>query len=129
MTPANGGSRFDLYLVLISIISVICSKFNCFLGSTLPAPIPHYYQMRLAQLNNHVGKAFALMAAVLVLPVLAYAGHEKASPVEIVKVPSRPYLPVTTVPEANTGVVLIPFVGAMLLFGSVQLFRARRARA
>jgi hypothetical protein len=35
--------------------------------------------------------------------------------------------PVTVVPEANTGWVLVPVMGVILLVSSVRLFRARKA--
>jgi hypothetical protein len=37
-------------------------------------------------------------------------------------------VPISTVPEANTGMVLLPFVGAVLVFSSLQLFRAKAAQ-
>jgi predicted MFS family arabinose efflux permease len=33
--------------------------------------------------------------------------------------------PISCVPEANTGLVMIPFVGAVLLFSSLQLLRMK----
>ena len=36
--------------------------------------------------------------------------------------------PMLWTPEANTGIVLIPFVGAVLLFSSLQLFRVKAAQ-
>jgi hypothetical protein len=86
--------------------------------------------MKFASFNNYVGKAFALTATLLVLPLLTYAGHESKSTLEVSidKSVSHSFPPITSVPEANTGIVLIPFIGAMILCGSVQLFRAKRAR-
>jgi hypothetical protein len=36
--------------------------------------------------------------------------------------------PPIPVPEANTGMVLLPFVGAVLVFSSLHLFRAKAAQ-
>ena len=74
-------------------------------------------------------KVCALVTAALVLPALAYADKgdkgdkgdkdgkgekgEKGDP------------KVSSVPEANAGWVLIPFVGAVLLFSWRQLSRAK----
>jgi hypothetical protein len=41
---------------------------------------------------------------------------------------SHSYLPITTVPEANTGLVMIPFFGAVLAFSVLRLFRTSRPR-
>ena len=69
---------------------------------------------------HHIGKICSLAAAALILPALAYADRdndkgrgdndkhqergEKGDP------------RVSSVPEANTAWVLIPFIGAVLLF-------------
>ena len=37
-------------------------------------------------------------------------------------------VPMSVVPEANTGMVLFPFVSAVLLFSSLHLFRAKAAK-
>jgi hypothetical protein len=85
------------------------------------------------RLRNHLRKVCALIAATLILPALAFAGtdhgkgndgqnngnqygHDKGSP------------PVTVVPEANAGWVLVPFLGAVLLFSSRYLFAARASK-
>ena len=88
--------------------------------------------MTHSRLHNHTGKIFALLAAILILPTLALAGGGgdgqgqngngqgqngngqggQGSPV----------------PEANTGIVLIPFFGAVLVFSTLQLLRARAAQ-
>jgi hypothetical protein len=81
-------------------------------------------------------KACALIAAV-VLPSLAYADHrdidwgkgwdhgkdsDHGRDRDHGKMP-----PVTVVPEANTGWVLVPVMGVILLVSSVRLVRARKA--
>jgi hypothetical protein len=70
-------------------------------------------------------KVCALVTAALVLPALAYAdkpdkpdkgdkGHkDKGDPT------------VSSVPEANAGWVLLPFLGIVLVFSARQLFRAK----
>ena len=37
-------------------------------------------------------------------------------------------VPMSVVPEANTGMALFPFVGAVLVFSSLHLFRAKAAK-
>jgi hypothetical protein len=76
-----------------------------------------------------------LLAALLILPALAYADrdygkgdddrnngnqHEKTDH-------GDPR--VLSVPEANPGIVLIPFVGAVLLVSSLQLLRLRAKKS
>jgi hypothetical protein len=81
------------------------------------------------KIHNRFNKFFALVAAALILPALAYPGtdkgkgnddqnngnqygHDKGNP------------PVPVVPEANAVWVLIPFFGAVLLY-SWRQFRAK----
>jgi len=66
---------------------------------------------------NRIGKACALAAATLILPVLAHAQTAQLHPV--------PEPPIHPAPEANPGWVLIPFVGAVLLFSMRRLLGAK----
>ena len=79
--------------------------------------------------HDHLRKVCALSAAALILPVLAFAGTDKGNgnngqnngnQYGKVKDP-----PVSPVPEANAGWVLIPFFGIVLLFSARQLFRGK----
>jgi hypothetical protein len=74
----------------------------------------------------HLRKIFALLAAILIFPALAYAGHDndKGNNGENNGRGNdkKGQGSIPAVPEANTGIVLIPFVGAALLFSSLQLF-------
>ncbi len=74
--------------------------------------------------ENHLRKVCAVVAASLVLPALAYAGHDndkgRGDNDEHHGDPR-----ISAVPEANAGMVLIPFVGAVLLFSSLQLLRLK----
>jgi hypothetical protein len=76
---------------------------------------------------SKIAKVTALSSAILVIPVLAYIGlvfgHENLN---AGAEHGRPI--VSTVPEANTGLVLIPFFGAVLLFSSLHMARAKSAR-
>jgi predicted MFS family arabinose efflux permease len=38
-------------------------------------------------------------------------------------------VPISAVPEANTGLVMIPFVGAVLVFSSLQLSRLKAQKS
>jgi hypothetical protein len=79
--------------------------------------------------RDHLSRACALVAATLILPVLAFAGTDKGNgnngqnngnQYGKVKDP-----PVSPVPEANAGWVLIPFFGIVLLFSARQLLRGK----
>ena len=83
--------------------------------------------MKYPPLKNHLLKIFAVVAASLMLPGLTLAGtdkskgndgHDKGK--QHGKDPT-----VSSVPEANPVIVLIPFVGAVLLVSSLQLLRCR----
>jgi hypothetical protein len=98
--------------------------------------------MKYLKLHNGISKVCALGAAILILPVLAYADHDSDKgnkgdndgqrwgekdehhwgARDIDRDRDR-HVPV--VPEANAGWVLIPFFGAVLLFSARQFFRAK----
>lgn len=79
-----------------------------------------------------ISRVCALVAAMLILPVLSYAGtdngngnggqnHGKQNGKD--KDP-----PVSVVPEANAVWVLVPFLGAVLLFSARQIFRPKAVK-
>jgi len=80
-------------------------------------------------LHNRVGKACALVLAALILPALAYSGQDNGKG-NNGQNNGNQYgrNPVQPVPEANAGIVLIPFLGAVLLFSARQLLRAKAAQ-
>jgi hypothetical protein len=82
-----------------------------------------------SRLHNPLRKTCALVAVTLILPALAYAdrdhdrdnnNHEQRGG-DCDRHDPR----VSAVPEANAGWVLIPFVGAVLLFSWRQFSRAK----
>jgi hypothetical protein len=80
--------------------------------------------------HNHLRKTCALLAVALILPALAYADrdHDKDNNRDNHEQRGgdrdrNDHIPV--VPEANAGWVLIPFVGAVLLFSWRQFNRAK----
>ncbi len=83
------------------------------------------------RLKSRVRTLSALVAASIVLPALAYAGHDNDKNSDRGKDGrgdnderhSEPH--VSAVPEANAGWVLIPFFGAVLLFSARNLFRGK----
>jgi hypothetical protein len=80
-------------------------------------------------LQKNVRKVCALVAATLILPALAYAGTDNGNGNDGQNNGNqygRDNVPM--VPEANTGIVLIPFFGAILLFSAYRLFRAKANR-
>ena len=73
-------------------------------------------------LSNAVRKFAALVAANLIFPALAFAGHDNGKGNDRQNNgPSR----ISAVPEANTGWVLLPFLSVVLLFSARHLFRAK----
>lgn len=85
----------------------------------------------MIRILRHGCKVSALLAA-LVLPSLAYAEHKEwdwdrdrdwGRDRDHRKAP-----PVVAVPEANTGWVLAPVMGAILLVSSVRLLRTRKVQ-
>jgi len=81
--------------------------------------------------HDHLRKVCALLAATLILPVLAFAGTDNGkgnngqnNGNQFGKVKNDDP-PVSPVPEANAGWVLIPFFGIVLLFSARQLFRGK----
>ena len=88
--------------------------------------------------RDHFRKVCALVAASLILPALAYAdrdndrvndgkgdNNEHRGRGDNDKRHGDPH--VSAVPEANAGWVLIPFLGAVLLFSARNLFRGKVA--
>jgi hypothetical protein len=82
--------------------------------------------MNMSFFRNNVRKLSALVAACLIIPAVAYAGSDNGNgnggqnngnQNGKNKVPA--------VPEVNTTFVLIPVLGAVLLFSSVQALRKR----
>jgi hypothetical protein len=69
-------------------------------------------------MSHPLRKICALVAATLILPVLAYAGNNQGGN-------NNNQGGVPVVPETNTGWVLLPFFGAVLLFSARKLFRAK----
>jgi hypothetical protein len=83
-----------------------------------------------SRLHNHLRKTCALVAVTSILPALAYADRDHNRDNSRDSHEQRggdreriAHIPV--VPEANAGWVLIPFVGAVLLFSWRQLSRAK----
>jgi hypothetical protein len=83
-----------------------------------------------SRLHNHLRKTCALVAVTLILPALAYADRDHDRDNNRDNNEQRggdrdrdDHIPV--VPEANAGWVLIPFVGAVLLFSWRRFSRAR----
>ena len=76
---------------------------------------------------HHLGKVCALVAASLILPALAYADHDKDRDNhwrgDNDDRHGDPHI--SAVPEANAGWVLVPFMGAVLLFSARKLFREK----
>jgi hypothetical protein len=87
--------------------------------------------MKYLRLRRPILKIFAVVAASLILPGLALAGTDNGKGSDgqnngnqYGKDKGRDPS-VSPVPEVNPGIVLIPFVGAVLLVSSLQLFRLR----
>jgi hypothetical protein len=83
--------------------------------------------MASPEVISKVAKVTALSSAILVIPVMAYIGLTFGHDTIKTGVDHARQI-VSTVPEANSGLVLIPFFGAVLLFSSLQMVRAKSAR-
>jgi hypothetical protein len=80
------------------------------------------------KIYNRIRKVCALVAATLILPVLAYAGHDNGkgnNGENNGKGNDRGDKHIPVVPEANAGWVLIPFFGAVLLLSWRQSSRSK----
>jgi hypothetical protein len=82
------------------------------------------------RLHNQLRKTCALVAVTLILPALAYAdrGHDRDNDRDNHEQRGSDrdrddHIPV--VPEANAGWLLMPFIGAVLLFSWRQFSRAK----
>jgi hypothetical protein len=82
--------------------------------------------MSITLFHNPIPKLCAFVAVTSILPVLAYAGMDNGkgnNGQNNGKQNGHDKVPV--VPETNTGRVLVPFFGAVLLFSAQQLLRAK----
>jgi len=87
--------------------------------------------VKYPRFTRRAGKLCALLAASFVLPVLTFAesdhskgnGDNRYGKGEDNGRRGDPRI--SSVPEANSGIVLIPFVGAVLIFSSIQLLRMK----
>jgi hypothetical protein len=84
----------------------------------------------MMRLPNDTRKVCALAAVTLILPALAYAersdhDRDKDRDSHEQRGGDRDDRAIPVVPEANAGWVLIPFVGAVLLFSWRQFARAK----
>ena len=73
-------------------------------------------------LHNHLRKSCVLAAATLILPALAFAGHDKGKGNDGRDNGKGNDQHIPLVPEANAGWVLIPFLGLVLVFSARQFF-------
>jgi hypothetical protein len=87
--------------------------------------------MKYFSSHDHLRKMSALTAAAFVLPALAFAGHDNGKGSDGQNKGrgdnddrhGDPHI--SAVPEANAGWVLVPFMGAVLLFSARKLFREK----
>ena len=89
--------------------------------------------MRNPQIKNKIGKACALVAAVFTLPALSFAGTDHGSGNDgenngnqYGRDKDKGDPSVASAPEFNSAIVLIPVVGAVLVFSSLQMLRRRK---
>ena len=91
--------------------------------------------MKYLQSQNNISKIFAVVAASLILPGLALAGTDNGKG-NGGQNNGNQYgknkggdPSISSVPEANAGWVLVPFMGAVLLFSSLQLSRLKAQKS
>jgi hypothetical protein len=80
---------------------------------------------------HHFRKIFSLAAATLILSSLAHAGTDKGKGNDGQNNGNqcgkdKGDASVTSTPEPNTAIVLIPFLGAVLVVGSMHLWRRQK---
>jgi hypothetical protein len=81
---------------------------------------------------HHFRKIFALAAATLILPALTHAGTDNGIKGNDGQNngnqngKDKGDATVTSTPEPNTAIVLIPFLGAVLVVGSIHLWRRQK---
>lgn len=76
---------------------------------------------------KYLGKICALLAAISILPALAPAQNGQGQNQNGQGQNQNGQRHITVFPEANAGMVLIPFIGAVLVLSSLQLLRTKRA--
>jgi hypothetical protein len=84
--------------------------------------------MRFICLPDHFRKVCALAAATLILPALTYAGHDNGKGNDGEnngRGNDKGERQIPVVPEANAAWVLVPFLGAVLLYSSRHLLRSK----
>src|SRR6266404_8656289 len=97
--------------------------------------LPNNPLMKYRRLQNHIRKVFAFIAVALILPALTYAGTDNGKGNDGQNngnqygKTNNGDPSVSSVPEANPVIVLIPFVGAVLLVSSLQLLRHRAQKS
>jgi hypothetical protein len=109
--------------IFVQYVRYVCAK-GC-------STIAEKFYMKFSRLQNHILKLFAVVTASLMLPGLALAGTDNGkgndgqnNGNQYGKTKNGDPA-VSSVPEANPAIVLIPFVGAVLLVSSLQLLRRR----
>ena len=95
--------------------------------------MPKRSAMSSHHLQNGVRKFCVLAAVSLILPALSYAGTDMGKGNNGQNNGNQygkgkdQNPPMVSTPEANTGMVLIPFFGAILLFSAYRYFRPKAA--
>jgi hypothetical protein len=77
---------------------------------------------------KNIRRILALLAAISILPVLAPAQSNQGGNNQGGNNQGGNNQGISPAPEANTGIVLIPFIGAVLVFSAFQLLRAKSAQ-
>jgi hypothetical protein len=85
--------------------------------------------MRSPELKSRVRTLSAVVVASIALPALAYADHDndRGNHWRADNDEHQGNQQIPIVPEANAGWVLIPFLGAVLVFSARNLFRGKVA--
>jgi hypothetical protein len=91
--------------------------------------------MKYLRLQNHIPKIFAVVTASLIFSGLALAGTDNgkgnggSNNGNQYGKNNGGDPSISSVPEANAGWVLVPFMGAVLLFSSLQLLRLKAQKS
>jgi hypothetical protein len=111
------------------------------LGNALPLCAKSLFYCLMASSNRLLAApaVTSLVAATMIISTVAYVSHlngsgngdknsAKGNQQQVTMSSSSGNLSISAVPEANAGLVMIPFVGAVLAFSSLHLFRAKTAK-
>jgi hypothetical protein len=109
------------------------------LGNALPLRAKSLFYSAMASSKKLAPVVTSLLAATMIVSTVVYVTRlngsdngdkntAKGNQQQVTMSTDNGDLPMTSAPEANAGLVMIPFVGAVLAFSSLHLYRAKTAK-